>query len=522
MMFLLLIGSTTFAVVPERVGWWKFDDPMNMLAATTGEALVLTGTQTSVNGPVEGNLATELGLGSHLIMTHGIAANGGGSMVNEYSLQLDILMPTASMWHAIYQTAADNANDAELFINVDNLIGAWRYGYSENAVAENTWYRMVVSVKNGEFFKIYMNGELWVDGAGQEIDSRDALEAALLLFADEDGEDNTMVCSEAGIWNVALTAEEALELGDATTSPTAGFPVKKGHWMFDDPLDMLKAEVGNPLTLTGTQESVAGPKDGNLATQIGLGSYLTMVHGLAANGGGTKVNEYSFQFDFSMPEGGIWHSFFQLTPDNSDDADLFINTSNAIGVWEAGYTTNTVFADIWYRMIVSVKNGEFFRIYVNGELWLDAAGRELDGRYGLLESLLIFGDNDGDDGLIKCSELAIWNVALTAEEAALLGDATTYTGIHQHEQNKSAQLGQNYPNPTSGITVFPYQLIENGVVTFEISDLTGRILQHESLGFRPVGSYNYQVDAAQLPAGIYSVSLMVNQSRIVKRMMVAH
>lgn len=202
-MALLLWGATTFASVPPRTGWWKFDDPLDMLAATTGQALVLTGTQTSVAGPVDGNLATELSVGSYLTMTHGIAANGGGTKVNEYTLQLDILMPTGGMYHAIYQTAADNSNDAEMFINPDNFIGAWRFGYSANSVSENSWYRLIVTVKNGQFFKIYMNGELWVDGAGMDVDDRDALEATLLLFADEDGEDNTMLCSEAGIWDVA-------------------------------------------------------------------------------------------------------------------------------------------------------------------------------------------------------------------------------------------------------------------------------------------------------------------------------
>jgi hypothetical protein len=63
----------------------------------------------------------------------------------------------------------------------------------------------------------------------------------------------------------------------------AQVPERKGWWKFDDAADMLKAEIGSPLTLSGTQTSVAGPTAGNLATQISLGSYLTMTHGIAAN-----------------------------------------------------------------------------------------------------------------------------------------------------------------------------------------------------------------------------------------------
>lgn len=312
LMALLLWGATTFASVPPRTGWWKFDDPLDMLAATTGQALVLTGTQTSVAGPVDGNLATELSVGSYLTMTHGIAANGGGTKVNEYTLQLDILMPTGGMYHAIYQTAADNSNDAEMFINPDNFIGAWRFGYSANSVSENSWYRLIVTVKNGQFFKIYMNGELWVDGAGMDVDDRDALEATLLLFADEDGEDNTMLCSEAGIWDVALTAEEVLELGDASTS----------------------------------------------------------------------------------------------------------------------------------------------------------------------------------------------------------------TGIHAQNALKAGLLEQNSPNPASGITSFPYTLRENGDVRFVLTDLTGKVISEEKTGYLSAGTYTHKLNVDQLPAGVYYMNLLVNQSVSVKKLMV--
>ena len=207
-----------YATVPPRAGLWKFDDASNLLKADIGSALVLTGTQTSVNGPAEGNLATEIGLGSYLTMTHGIAANGGGTLVNEFTLQIDFQMPEASLWHAIYQTAADNSDDAELFINTDNAIGAWRYAYSTDLVASGTWYRMVISVKNGEYIRLYMNGQIWIDGSAQEVDGRDALQSALILFGDNDGEDNTMLCSEVAIWDVALSTEEVFELGDASTS----------------------------------------------------------------------------------------------------------------------------------------------------------------------------------------------------------------------------------------------------------------------------------------------------------------
>lgn len=428
LVIILAFASFVNAQVPERKGWWKFDDAADMVKAAVGSPLTVTGTQTSVPGPVAGNLATQVPLGSYLTMTHGIAANGGGDSVNEYSVQIDFSVPEIGKWHAFIQTNPSNSGggslgDAELFTNTSNKIGTSATGYSDNAISVDTWYRMVISVKNGEFFNVYLNGELWLNGTLQAVDGRWALVNELLIFADDDGDDAAINCSELGIWNVALNAAQASELGNASTVPLAS---RKGWWKFDVASDMLKAEIGSPLTLTGTQVSVTGPEEGNLATQVGLGSYLTMVHGIAPNGGGDSVNEYSVQIDFSVPEIGKWHSFIQTNPSNSGggslgDADLFTNTSNKIGTSTTGYSDNAISVDTWYRMVISVKNGEFFRVYLNGELWLEKTLLPVDGRWALVNELLLFADDDGDDAAINCAETAIWDVALTADEVLQLG-----------------------------------------------------------------------------------------------------
>ena len=425
--FALFASLATSAQIPIRKGWWKFDDPADMVKAEIGSPLVLTGTQTSIPGPVAGNLATQVPLGSYLTMTHGIAANGGGAMVNEYTLQIDFSVSELAKWYAFFQTTVANTDDAELFINTSNQIGVGATGYSANAVSVDTWYRMIVSVKNGSFFRVYLNGELWLDGTPQDVDGRMALDNALLLFGDNDGDDGTINCSEAAIWDVALNADQIAELGDAAKTQ---IPTRKGWWKFDDAADMLKADIGSPLVLTGTQTSVPGPVDGNLATQIGIGSYLKMTHGIAPNGGGDSVNVYSVQIDFSVPEIGKWHSFIQTEPTNGGggskgDADLFTNTSDHIGTSATGYSTNAIAVNTWYRMVISVKNGEFFRVYLNGELWLEKTGLAVDGRWALTDVLLLFADDDGDDATINCSEAAIWDVALTADQALELGSATT-------------------------------------------------------------------------------------------------
>jgi hypothetical protein len=474
LVIILAFASFASAQVPERTGWWKFDDAADMLKADIGMPLTVTGTQASVPGPAEGNLATQVSLGSYLTMTHGVAPNGGGISVNEYSLQIDFSVPEIGKWHAFIQTNPANSDDADLFTKAsDNTIGTAATGYSVNAVAVDTWYRMVISVNNGEFFNVYLNGELWLTGTPQDVDGRWALVNELLIFADDDGDDAAINCSELGIWDVALTAGQASELGNASTVPLVA---RKGWWKFDDAADMLKAEIGSPLTLTGTQISVPGPEEGNLATQVPLGSYLAMSHGIAPNGGGDLVNEYSIQIDFSVPEIGKWHAFIQTDPANSGDADLFTKASdNTIGTSATGYSTNFVAKDAWYRMVISVTNGEFFNVYLNGELWLSGTPQDVDGRWALVNELLIFADDDGDDAAINCAELAIWDVALSADEVIQLGGFAS--NVLVNGINVTGTGGVSVIETESGTLQMIAEVLPenatNKVVAWSVTEVTG-------------------------------------------------
>lgn len=203
----------------------------------------------------------------------------------------------------------------------------------------------------------------------------------------------------------------------------AAIPARSGWWKFDNAASITQSEagLGSALTLVGSQTATAGPKIGNGATHVGKGSYYKMQHNSLANGGGTKVNEYTLQFDFKVTSITNWHSFFQTNVLNSDDGDFFINTSGKIGVSAVGYSTFSIVPNEWYRLLVSVKNGTSFTYYLDGKLLKTGNMQTVDGRFALEQSLLIFGDDDGEDGSIYCSELAIWNQTLSAAQAKELG-----------------------------------------------------------------------------------------------------
>jgi len=317
----------------------------------------------------------------------------------------------------------------------------------------------------------------------------------------------------------------------------AQVPARTGWWKFDDVSDLGKAEVGGSLAVFGNITSVDGPADGNLAVDVPLGSYFACDHGIGPNLDGTLTNEYSIMWDFKIPVTETWYSFLETEATTSSDADLFIAATansgisrvpNSIGTGSLLYTMNTVAADTWYRMIISVKNGEFFNIYVNGELWSISAEhpgslmQDVDGRYGLAPQIYFFQDGDGDDGELKCSEISMWGVALSADDAAMLGDVNTVlTGIKDNKIVKSnSDLMPNYPNPVAHSTKFPYQVQKAGTVTFRVIDQTGKVVEVINAGNKTPGQYNLDYCSDKLSNGIYSVQMTTNNRTSVRKMVI--
>ena len=213
LIILVILKLNSFASIPDRVGWWKFDNTsdLTMVEPGYGLPLNLVGSQTAVKGPVAENGATLVGVGSYYKMTHLISPKNGERKVNEYSLQYDFKITENGSWHSFFQTEVNNSGDADLFINPNGEIGVAAVGYSSIVINPNEWYRLIVSVKNGHHFNCYLDGNLIIKGTIQPVNGRFSLENQLLLFADENGEDGPIYCSELAIWDKALTGAEALE-----------------------------------------------------------------------------------------------------------------------------------------------------------------------------------------------------------------------------------------------------------------------------------------------------------------------
>ncbi len=231
---------TVLTVDPAPVGLWTFDNTANHVAATTGNDLILSGTDSLISGPTTGDGAINIGVGSYFRCNHDIPANGGGTEVNVYTVVIDFRVPSIGQWYCFWQTNPTNTNDGDCFVNPNGTIGVAATTYSQYAIQANEWYRLVVSISMGTHYTYYLDGQLLNEATNQTTDGRFSLYPSsannqILFFADEDGEDNMISVAKVALYDRDLTAAQVGALG--------GF----GHNLSSQP-NAMKPYLQSPTT----------------------------------------------------------------------------------------------------------------------------------------------------------------------------------------------------------------------------------------------------------------------------------
>ena len=253
---------STQTVLESAVGYWTFDDPDNLLAATYGEAVLELGgwddATTPIapsDGPAADNGAINIPRFNYLNCFHGIAPNGpeGATNVNEYTIMFDVMEEDASKYHALINCEVDanlkQTDEAGMYLKSGGRIGSGHIGDSPNGTTENgKWYRIVFSVKIAAeakrdpepdgalvdgYYNYYLNGELLKENAYTTVDqSRTTLRPyGVSFFGDsrpigksngidegvagdgyDFGDDGLHVAAIA-IWDHPLTTAEIASLG---------------------------------------------------------------------------------------------------------------------------------------------------------------------------------------------------------------------------------------------------------------------------------------------------------------------
>jgi alkylhydroperoxidase/carboxymuconolactone decarboxylase family protein YurZ len=321
------------------------------------------------------------------------------------------------------------------------------------------WHRVVAAydmAANPPVVVKYVDGikqDDWT--ANQSLDNpRRALAATAILFGDGDQDERRiMYVNAVQIRSARLSDAEIVALGGPSA---AGIPViipkstVKGHWDFD--YADLKANIGQPLayldgdaglTKAGTTFGTTGEGDfaeipningtaakvmkvpGDLDRNIGY----VMTHGIAPNGGGTRVNQYTLIMDVYVDTAGpgaasLWQT---SSANNTDDGDLFWQGSN-FGQGGGGYNGTGAFtAGAWHRVAAAYNmaaNPPVVTKYVDGIFQDDwTANQSLDNpRRSLAATAILFGDGDQDERRVMyVSSVQIREGALSKPELESLG-----------------------------------------------------------------------------------------------------
>lgn len=116
-------------------------------------------------------------------------------------------------------------------------------------------------------------------------------------------------------------------------------------------------------------------------------------------------------------------------------------------------------------------------------------------------------------------DLILCNNQLFSARSNGLWRLTLTTGVNE-PKNPVATLGQNFPNPASGMTQVPVTLHQNSMAYLSIFDANGLLVKQLWAGNQAAGAYEISFDAGSLPAGAYTYRLITESEIITKRMVV--
>jgi predicted phosphodiesterase len=200
--------------LPVPVAEWTFDDPSNLIQALVGSDLVLHGTHEAIDGPTHDNGAVRIGPDSYYWMTHGLKPKANHTCINEYSILFDFRITGIDNWHALLQTNPLNSDDGDLFIHYpQGTVGIGAAGYSDRKMEINSWHRLILVVNNGNEYSLYLDGGKILNGQHQEVDSRFGLRPEMLLFADDNGENDWIDVAQVSLYEQALTFSDIQLIG---------------------------------------------------------------------------------------------------------------------------------------------------------------------------------------------------------------------------------------------------------------------------------------------------------------------
>jgi hypothetical protein len=393
--------------------------------------------------------------------------------------------------------------------------GGWKWNYKgSNASRRDTpnisvltdgeWHHILVIHDRTSVASFYLDGEL----VNTQPIAGDGDVDALDMNIGNDGTGrygfnndfaarfNDMLMDDVGIWRRSLTPQEITAIyeggleGKSLSEISAGTAPTEviGQWDFNE--GDLKATVGQALEYRGDIQ--AGTTFSEMQINNETAKVLCypgatpsqgyiMRHNSPGNGGGANLNQYTLVMDVWFPQEshGRWRAFLQTDPENVNDGDLFVNAGNGIGI--SGQYQGEILPETWHRVAFAFDlTASTVGKYIDGTLvnlqTLSATSGGVDQRWSLLQSALLFTDEDNETAPGCVGSIQLRNVRLSDMEIASLGKASA-AGIPQEitvilvppqfaEQPKSQLVSPgvnvSFSVRTVGTEPFTYQWRKNG------------------------------------------------------------
>ena len=309
--------------------------------------------------------------------------------------------------------------------------------------------------------------------------------------------------ADASMWALEDAAKINLTVGETgyataylpfpvEVGKTLSVPAATAEWTFDD-------------GTTGTLTATSGVTVENGIATVPKGDNLAMATGV------TELGTYTFMFDVMLPADKgtdsslkAYSSLFQNKPANDGDGSLFLYWTNKngrrVGVNAGGLGYGgSIDCGTFYR-IIFVSENSTATVYVNG-VQTNAATAAVEEHWLLKDKVLFFADNDGEENEIKADQIRFWNVALTADEVAMLG---AYGDPEPVSEGVAAYTGTVTDNANNDSKYLTLNLVENAIPAYTAVVLKGEPAVYEfaiaKIKVTPEGAleiYDDEVDGGQ-------------------------
>ncbi|MBH0016883.1 metallophosphoesterase [Pseudoalteromonas arctica] len=247
-------------------------------------------------------------------------------------------------------------------------------------------------------------------------------------------------------------------------------------WNFDDPTNPLTPDFGpSVLNYFDPENDGWGPEDTRYetTTDLNIGDLTdgpsgvmafsrhaptegllidlnTPANGDFANEG--MVSDYTLVMDLYWPAEGkdIYRAIMQANTTDylNDDADMFIDPSGGYGqaTSDSGYFGNTQ-PDSWHRIafvFYTAPTNGVFEVYIDGELAGVKEDGEIDSRWALNQSVLLFTDNNYETVPGYLNSLLYAGRAMTRGEIKSMGGAQKKLSFEQPTRVLNQTIERHY------------------------------------------------------------------------------